>query len=253
MAIKDVCSLHVSVPNRPKTSEKPGEKKTEPEQTLKQIREMFDDAKRYDPAVPDPRLAALQPYLQGQLPVFFEADSIYQIREALKLAVDYGLKPVISGGQEAWKVAALLAEKKVPVILAGVMGIPEQPHDPADAHSSNAAKLAAAGVKVAISSAEDYHGGARNTPYHAAWSAAHGLDRELALKSVTLFPAEILGVADRIGSIEVGKDADLIVTTGDPLEVLTDVVWEFIAGKEVSLESKHTRLYEKFKGRGERK
>ena len=253
MSLKDVCSLHVTIPDRPKTTEKAGDKKTEPEQPLKQIREMFDDAKRYDPAVPDPRLAALQPYLQGQQPVFFEANSIYQIREALKLATDYGLKPVISGGEEAWKVAALLAEKKVPVILAGVMGIPDHSHDPADALSSNAATLSAAGVKVAISSAEDYHGGARNTPYHAAWSAAHGLDRDLALKSVTLFPAEILGVADRIGSIEVGKDADLIVTTGDPLEVLTDIVWEFIAGKEVSLESKHTRLYEKFKGRAERK
>jgi imidazolonepropionase-like amidohydrolase len=133
------------------------------------------------------------------------------------------------------------------------MDIPAERHDPADAHASNAAKLTAAGVKVAISSAEDYHGGARNTPYHAAWSAAHGLDRDLALKAVTQFPAEILGIADRVGTIEAGKDADLIVTTGDPLEVVTDVVYEFIAGKQVSLESKHTRLYEKFKARGEKK
>jgi imidazolonepropionase-like amidohydrolase len=127
------------------------------------------------------------------------------------------------------------------------MGIPPARHDPADAQASNAAILTAAGVKVAISSAEDYHGGSRNTPYHAAWSAAHGLDRDEALKAVTLYPAQILGIADRVGTLEVGKDADLIITTGDPLEVVTDVVYEFIAGRPVSLESKHTRLYEKFR------
>jgi imidazolonepropionase-like amidohydrolase len=160
---------------------------------------------------------------------------------------------VISGGHEAWKVAKLLADKKVPVILAGVMGIPPERHDPYDAQASSAARLLAAGVKVAISSAEDFHGGSRNTPYHAAWSSAHGLDRDEALKTVTLYPAEILGIADRVGSIDVGKDADLIVTTGDPLEVVTDVVYEFIAGRAVSLESKHTRLYEKFRQRVEKK
>ncbi|HLY08177.1 MAG TPA: amidohydrolase family protein [Planctomycetota bacterium] len=253
MAIKEVCSLHVAIPRRPHDGDKPGDKKADAEQPLKSIRAMFEDAKRYDPAVPDPRLEALQPYLRGELPVLFEADSIPQIRDALKLAADFGLKPVISGGEEAWKVAGLLAEKKVPVILAGVMGIPGESHDPADAQASSAAILAASGVRVAISSAEDYHGGARNTPYHAAWAAAHGLDRDLALKAVTLYPAEILGIADRVGSIDVGKDADLIVTTGDPLEVLTDVVYEFIAGTPVSLESKHTRLYDKFKERGKAK
>jgi imidazolonepropionase-like amidohydrolase len=160
---------------------------------------------------------------------------------------------VISGARDAWKIAPFLAEKKVPVILTGVMEIPHEQHDPADALASSAAKLIKAGVKVAISSAEDFHGGSRNTPYHAAWSAAHGLDRDEALKTVTLYPAEILGVADRVGTLDVGKDADLILTTGDPLEVVTDVVYEFIKGRPVLLESKHTRLYEKFRQRTEKK
>jgi len=243
MALKDLCALHVSIPGNPRD----GDKKAEAETQSKLLRETFEAAKRYDPNDRNPRLEALQPYLKGERLVVFEANSIRQIKEALKIAADFGLKPAISGGAEAWKVAALLAENKVPVILGGVMGIPPERHDPADAQASNAATLVAAGVKVAISSAEDYHGGARNTPYHAAWSAAHGLDRDEALKTVTLYPAQILGIADRVGTLEVGKDADFIVTTGDPLEVVTDVVYEFIAGKPVSLESKHTRLYEKFR------
>jgi imidazolonepropionase-like amidohydrolase len=111
------------------------------------------------------------------------------------------------------------------------MGIPDEQHDPADAEASNAAKLRAAGVKVAISSAEDFHGGSRNTPYHAAWSAAHGLDRDEALKAVTLYPAEILGIADRVGSIDVGKDADLVVYNHYPLSVYAIPEMVFIDGK----------------------
>jgi imidazolonepropionase-like amidohydrolase len=250
MAVVEAAALHVNYPAPPAEG---AEKKPDADAPLKQLREMFEAAKRYDGRDKDPRLEALQPYLKGDRPVVFQADKIRQIKGALRFAEDFGLKPVISGGQEAWKVAKLLAEKKVPVILAGVMGIPDAQHDPADAEASNAAKLRAAGVKVAISSAEDFHGGSRNTPYHAAWSSAHGLDRDEALKSVTLYPAEILGIGDRLGSIDPGKDADLIITTGDPLEVVTDIVYEFIGGRAVSLESKHTRLYDKFRPRVEKK
>jgi len=250
MALKEVCALHVNYPEPPKEGK---EKKEDGDSPEKLLRSMFLAATRYDPKDKDPKLEALLPYLRGERPVVFEANTIAQIKGALKLAEELHLRPVISGGHEAWKVAKLLAEKKVPVILAGVMGIPPERHDPYDAQASSAARLAAAGVKVAISSAEDYHGGSRNTPYHASWSAAHGLDRDEALKTVTLYPAEILGIADRVGSIDVGKDADLIVTTGDPLEVVTDVVYEFIAGRAVSLESKHTRLYDKFRQRIEKK
>lgn len=250
MALKDPVALHVNFPEPQRGGP---DKKADPDPDHIQLRDMFLAAKRYDPKDRDPKLEALQPYLRGERPVLFEANTPAQIKGALKFADEMGVKAVISGGHEAWKLAALLAEKKVPVILAGVMGIPREQHDPADADASNAAKLARAGVKVAISSAEDFHGGARNTPYHAAWSAAHGLDREEALKSVTLYPAEILGIDSHVGTIEKGKDADLIITTGDPLEVVTDIVYEFIAGRPVSLESKHTRLYEKFRTRVDRR
>src|SRR6185295_2091510 len=259
MALKEIYALHVTFPEPPekekdkdKDKEKE-EKKPAADAQEKSLREMFEAAKRYDARDKDPKLEALQPYLKGERPVVFEANSIRQIKGSIKFAEEMGLKPVISGGRDAWKIAAFLAEKKVPLILTGVMEIPHEAHDPADALASAAAKLIQAGVKVAISSDEDFHGGSRNTPYHASWSAAHDLDRDEALKTVTLYPAEILGIADRVGTLDVGRDADLIVTTGDPLEVVTDVVYEFIAGHPVLLESKHTRLYEKFRQRTEKK
>ena len=141
------------------------------------------------------------------------------------------------------------AEKKVPVIIGAVMEIPYERHDPYDSVFANPARLSQAGVKFAISSAESFAGNLRNTPYHAAWASAYGLDRDEALRAVTLYPAQILGVADRIGSLAVGMEADLIVTTGDPLEVVTDVVYEFIGGRAVPLDTKHTRSYEKFQHR----
>jgi imidazolonepropionase-like amidohydrolase len=248
MSVVETAALHVDLPSEPEKPE--GDAKKEFDARLKRAREAFQAARLLGPeGGADPKRRALLPYLKGERPVVFQASRARDIRAALKFAEEFGLKPVISGGEEAWKVAEELYQAKAPVILGGTLGIPLNGHDPADAVASNAAKLARAGVRFAISSNESAHGNTRNTPYHAAWASAHGLDREEALKSVTIRPAEILGIDGRTGSLEPGKDADLIVTTGDPLEVLTDVVWMFIAGRPVSLESKHTRLYEKFKDR----
>lgn len=246
MAVKEVFALHVRFPELGGTEES----KAEDEKKLKALREPFEEARRYDPdRGRDLRMEALLPYVRRERPVVFHADRAREIRAAVRFAGEAGLLPVISGGREAWKAAKLLAERKVPVILGGVMQLPLERHDPYDSAFANAARLSEAGVRFCVSSAQSFSGNARNTPYHAAWAAAYGLDRDEALKAVTLYPAEILGVADRMGSLEPGKDADLIVTTGDPLEVVTDVVYMFIAGRPVSLESRHTRLYEKFKDR----
>jgi imidazolonepropionase-like amidohydrolase len=252
MAVKDVFALHVSFPAGPRRGDdpRPGTPSDGGDKRLKELRETFEAAKRYAAGRDrDLKLEAILPYARGERPVVFQADRARDIREAVKFAEEMGLKAVISGGREAWKVAALLAEKRIPVIVGGVMEIPFERHDPYDAVFANAARLHAAGVRFAISSAELFAGNSRNTPYHAAWAAAYGLDREEALRAVTLYPAMILGVEERIGSLTPGKDADLIVTTGDPLEVVTDVVYMFIRGRPVSLESKHTRSYEKFRNR----
>jgi imidazolonepropionase-like amidohydrolase len=248
MAVRDVFALHIHMPPR---REAGTESKEEEDRRLKDVREAFREARlaAAGGATRDPRLEALRPYLRGERPVVFHAQAAEEIRESLELAAEFGLKPIIAGGREAWKVADLLAEKNVPVILGGVLQLPLREHDPYDSAFTNAARLAKAGVRFAISAAETFSGNPRNTPYHAAWAAAYGLDREEALRAVTVYPAMILGVSERVGSLTPGKDADLIVTTGDPLEVVSDVVAVFIRGRAVPLESKHTRLYEKFRRR----
>ncbi|HEX7898748.1 MAG TPA: amidohydrolase family protein [Planctomycetota bacterium] len=244
MAVKEVWALHVSYPALAGTDEK----KDEDAKKLKAFREPFEDAKRYAGAPRDLGLEAMVPYMKAERPVVFHANDERRIRASLKFAEEFGLKAVLAGGAEAWKVAALLAEKKIPVILAGAMGTPAERHDPVDAAYANAARLHKAGVTFAIAAAlEEWHGNTRNLPYNAAWASAYGLPREEALKAVTIYPARILGVDARLGSLEPGKDADLLVTTGDPLETLTDIVHMFIQGRPIAPETKHTRLYDRFR------
>jgi imidazolonepropionase-like amidohydrolase len=196
---------------------------------------------------PDLRWQAMQPMLDGSLPVYIHADDLESIQSALAFAAEHGLRMVLVGGLEAWRLAPLLAARRVPVIVGGVHRLPLRRSDPFDAVFANASRLAQAGVPFAIATqTDDFTWNARNLPYHAATAAAYGLDRALALRAITLSAAEILGVADRLGSLEVGKDATLFVTTGDPLDIRTDPTMAFIGGREVDLRSRHTMLNEKY-------
>jgi imidazolonepropionase-like amidohydrolase len=160
-------------------------------------------------------------------------------------------KVVLVNGDDAWRVADELRARDVAVISAAPMTLPRRSYDPYDAEMSEAAKLQAAGVRFCISDqgTPGFAMNARNLPYHAAMAAAYGLPREEALKSITLYPAQILGVADKVGSIEAGKIADLIVADGDPLEIATRVEQVYIAGKPVSMENRQTRLFHKYDAR----
>lgn len=243
MAVLPAAALHVNFP-RVRRPDDPGEApKEDPEKPIKELREHFERAKRYGEGreTPDLALEAMQPYLRGERPVVFEANSPDEIQAAVRFAEEFKLKAIIGGGREAWKVASLLREKDVPVLVGPVATLPALRNDPYDAGYFTAARLHAAGIRFAIRSADASN--ARNLPYHAALAAAHGLPRDETLRAITIYPARIFGVEDRIGSIEVGKSADLIVTTGDPIEVITDVVAVFIQGKPVPLDTKHTRLY----------
>jgi imidazolonepropionase-like amidohydrolase len=180
----------------------------------------------------------------GQMPVFFMADSARDIRNAVEFARKEKLKCIIQGGREANKVADLLKQENVPVLLGSLMALPSREDDPYDVRFTVPRDLAKAGVKFAMSSPSSSD--VRNLPFEAGIAEAYGLPHSEALRSVTVCPAEILGVSDRIGTIEKGKVADLVVTDGDLLELKTQVKSLFIAGRNVSLETKHTRLYKKY-------
>jgi imidazolonepropionase-like amidohydrolase len=231
------------------------------ERQLDQIRKMLRDAEAYgkakdayakDNSLPRPDvnvvLESLIPYVRGAAPVIIRADREAEIRGAIKFAEEMKLTPIILGGDDAWKVASVLKEKNVPVIITGIFGLPSREDDYYDVQYENAAKLQQAGVRFCISTG-DPGMEARNLPLYAGMASAFGLSKMDALKAVTLYPAQILNVADKLGSIEVGKMANLVVTDGDLLEIRTKVKHLFIDGREVSLTSRHTDLNDAFKDR----
>ncbi|HVF23823.1 MAG TPA: amidohydrolase family protein [Pyrinomonadaceae bacterium] len=231
------------------------------ERQVEQIRKMLRDAEAYgraqdayakDKSLPRPDrnvvLEPLVPYVRGEHPVIFRADREAEIRGAIRFAEEMKLKPIILGGNDAWKVASLLKEKNVPVILTGVFSLPSREDDDYDALYENPAKLQQAGVRFCISTG-DSGPEVRNLAQYAGMAAAFGLSKADAVKSVTLYPAQILNVADRLGSIEVGKMANLVVTDGDLLEIRTRIKYLLIDGRPVVLTSRHTELNDAFKNR----
>jgi len=231
------------------------------ERQVDQIRKMLRDAEAYgraqdayakDKSLPRPDrnvvLEPLVPYVRGEQPVMFRADREAEIRGAIKFAEEMKLKPIILGGNDAWKVANLLKEKNVPVILTGILSLPLREDDPYDALYENPAKLQAAGVRFCISTG-DPGAEARNLAQYAGMAAAFGLSKADAVKAVTLYPAQIMNVADRLGSIEAGKMANLVVTDGDLLEIRSRIRYLFIDGRPVVLTSRHTELNDAFKNR----
>jgi imidazolonepropionase-like amidohydrolase len=228
---------------------------------VEQIRKMLKDAEAYgrahdayakDRTLPRPDqnvvLETLVPYVRGERPVIFRADRESEIRGAIRFAEELKLKPIILGGNDASKITTLLKDKNVPVILTGILDLPTREDDFYDTLYENAAKLQQAGVRFCISSG-DSGPNVRNLPYYAGMAAAFGLSKADALKAVTLFPAQIMNVGDRMGSLEVGKMANLVVTDGDLLEARTNVRHLFIDGREVKLISRHTELNDAFKNR----
>ena len=193
-------------------------------------------------------LESLVPYVRRERPVIFRADREHEIRGAISFAEEMKLNPVILGGDDAWKISSYLKDKNVPVILTGILDLPGREDDFYDTLYENASKLQKAGVRFCISSG-DSGANVRNLPYYAGMAAAFGLPKDEALKSVTLYPAQIMNVAQRLGSIEVGKIANLVVTDGDLLETRTHVRHLFIDGRQVPLTSRHTDLYDAFKNR----
>ena len=169
------------------------------------------------------------------------------IADALRFAKEFGLDIVIGGGRDAWKVADLLAASDVPVLLGPVLAMPREEWDPYDAPFVNPSILQDAGVQFAFRSRSS--SAARNLPYQAGMAVAFGLSEDDAMVALTGGAAEILGLEKQIGRLEEGLRADLIVTDGSPLQITTAMKMLVIGGREVSLETKHTQLYERYRSR----
>jgi len=226
----------------------------ERKEKLRQLDEFFAEARAYAKAREGakdfqivPAWEAMLSVVRGEIPVTIHADDARQIRAAVSWAVTNGVKMILADGLDAGRVADLLATNNVPVVFSHVFSLPPRETDDYAAQFRAAGVLSQAGVKFAFSGT----GGSlvKNLPYTAAQAVAFGLSAEEAVKALTLYPAQIAGVADRLGSIEVGKDATLFVTDGNLLDIRSNVKRMWIDGREVSLESRHTRLYERYKSR----
>ncbi|HEV2720816.1 MAG TPA: amidohydrolase family protein [Thermoanaerobaculia bacterium] len=263
MTVKAPLAMHVHFPRLrggrfaevPQDEEAEKEAKKNYTQAVDKLRDTLRDAQAYAKAASargkrfdrDLILEALVPVVEGREPVIMHASLERDIRAAIKFADEMKLKMILADAEDVQKVIPELKKRNIPVILGPILELPPREDDPYDLLFSNAKALYDAGVPFSIQSLDSHN--ARNLPYHAAACAAFGLPKEAALKAVTIFPAQIFGVADKVGSLEVGKRADVIVTDGDPLEIVTHVKRLFIGGEDISLETNQTLLYEKFSKR----
>ena len=266
MVVVDALSLHIEYPGEPAfrgfnanpnvafESGNNAAARFRREEKLTKLKELFETARRYDaakkaglPTPTNPRLESLIPYVRGEKPVVFTADRKTDILGALKLADELKVKPVISGGTESWKVAPELKKRDVAVILGPVMSLPRETGDRYDASYAAAGKLHEAGVRFCIRSAGSNN--TRNLPYEAAMAVAYGLPPEEGLKAVTVNAAEILGVADKFGTVETGKHANLVIASGDVLQASTQVLSVFVEGRPYEPTNKQTRLFDKYQKR----
>lgn len=222
------------------------------------LREVLDDAKLYASraeafergelralAVHRLHLAALQPVLEGRLPLLVAAHRATDIEAVLAIAREYGLRVGILGGAEAWQVAPQLAQAKVPVFTTALDSIPTS-FATLGQRQENAALLRKAGVAVAIVAGAGETFNVRNIRQQAGNAVAYGLPWDEALRAVTLAPAEFFGVADRIGTLQPGRDANLVVWDGDPFEFATRAVRVFVRGREVQGPSRQDLLTDRY-------
>jgi len=195
----------------------------------------------------NPAMEALAPATRGEVVVHIEVNKKKDILSALKWIKINKVNAVLTGVSEGWRVADSIAASGTPVITGPVLSTPRRSSDRYDVPYKNAGVMSTAGVKVAIRTNNSEN--VRNLPYNAGFAATYGMGRDEALKSVTINPAEILGVGDQLGSISKGKMANLFVADGDIFETQTQVKYLFIQGWDVPLESRHTLLYDEFLNR----
>ncbi|GAB5554904.1 MAG: amidohydrolase family protein [Saprospiraceae bacterium] len=222
------------------------------EKSMKSINDLWDQVALFDKVQQanedvdyNPALEAMIPVMKGEMNLHINVNSKDAILNALKWVKEKEMKNVVLVGvSEGWRVAKEIAEAGIPVITGPVQSTPTRASDRYDRPYANAGVMSKAGVKVAITSGETEN--VRNLPFNAGFAAAYGMGKKAALEAVTINPAQIFGVADKIGSLEVGKDANLFVATGDPFETKTKIAHLFIGGYQIAIDSRHIQLYHEF-------
>ena len=233
------------------------ELKKEQEKAVARLNEIWEGARFYaridsaasknaETKVPyNPEMAALLPVVRGKMLLMIEVNRSEDIENAIKWVESKKITNVVfTGVAEGWRVADKLAKAKISVITGPVVALPTRSSDRYDKAYANAGLMHKAGVKVALRTGDTEN--VRNLPFHAGFAAAYGLGKEQALRAITIIPAEIFGVADKLGSLEVGKNATLFASTGDALETRSQIKYLFIDGWQVPLDSRHIQLYNEF-------
>ena len=228
------------------------------EDNLRRVKDAFADAKAYRTAREamnageaqrhdlDTRWEAMIPVLNGDVPVVVNASEVRQIQDAITWSEEEGVRLIILGGADSHLVTEHLKTKQIPVIITSVLTSSNRDWESYDARYSLPSKLHEAGVQFAIAggSSAPY---AHRLPYEAGAAAAFGLDADIALRALTTYPASILGLDDRIGTLEVGKDATLLITTGNPIEYSTQIEQVYVEGRESDMMDMHRQLYQKYR------
>ena len=254
-------SMNVSKPHGGNKKEK-----KKPDTRLKSIQKIDDliqNARAYlqlkDSKSPsfkhDLRLEGMLPVILGEIPFFIHANEVRQIEAAVYWSERQNLKMVLVGGKDSWRVTQLLKEKEVPVIYTHVHSLPMRRYEAFDQPFITPLQLFKAGVKFCISNSESSFQTPhiRNLPYHAAKASSYGLPHNEALRSITLSTAEILGVSENVGSLEIGKDATFFISDGDILDIRTQINQAFIKGRSVDLSDRHKMLYSKYRKKYQQK
>ena len=217
---------------------------------IEEVKKVFREAKAYsqepDHAQTNLKFEALKPLFTKEEKLFIHADVVKQLLVAVDFAKEFGIDVVIVGGTESWQIADLLEKNNISVILSREYNLPETEDDDVDQPFKTPFILKQAGVLFALNDDND-ETRYRNLTFNAGTAAAYGLTKEEALQSITLNPAKILGIDDRTGTIEEGKDANIVISDGDILDMRTSIVSAvFIQGRKVSLENKQTQLYNRY-------
>ncbi|MFN0099772.1 MAG: amidohydrolase family protein [Gemmatimonadaceae bacterium] len=216
------------------------------------LKDFFAEARAYSDALTagqqvrtDSRYAAMIPALKREIPVVVAAEGVAQINDAITWAKEENVRLVIRGGRDAIYVAERLKAENVPVILTSTLGAPERNYEGYDGAYNAPAKLYEAGVRFAIAGGS---GGlySYRLPWEAGVAVAFGLPQDEALKAVTINAAEFMGIADKVGSLEVGKQATLLITTGTPLDMTSNIIQSYIQGREIDMNDIQKHFFKKY-------